>query len=62
LGFPVWPPFSIRDDFRNSVHGVIVKTVAVVDLRRDTAQRYSPSEATRKNKRIEFRVKARASN
>jgi IS1 family transposase len=35
---------SIRDAFRNSAHGVIVKTVAVVDLRKDAAHRYSPSE------------------
>jgi IS1 family transposase len=35
---------SIRDAFRNSAHGVIVKTVAVTDLRRDAAHRYSPAE------------------
>lgn len=34
----------MRDAFRNSAHGVIVKTVAVVDLRRDAAHRYSPAE------------------
>jgi IS1 family transposase len=34
---------SIRDAFRNSAHGVIVKTVAVTDLRRDAAHRYSPA-------------------
>jgi len=33
---------SIRDAFRNSAHGVIVKTVAVTDLRKDAAHRYSP--------------------
>jgi IS1 family transposase len=35
---------SIRDAFRNSAHGVIVKTVAVVDLRQSAAHRYSPAE------------------
>jgi hypothetical protein len=35
---------SIRDAFRNSAHGVIVKTVAVVDLRQNAAHRYSPAE------------------
>jgi len=35
---------SIRDAFRNSAHGVIVKTVAVMDLRKDAAHRYSPAE------------------
>lgn len=41
-----WHPYklSVRDAFRNSAHGVIVKTVAVVDLRRDAAHRYSPAE------------------
>lgn len=41
-----WHPYklSIRDAFRNSAHGVIVKTVAVVDLRKDAAHRYSPAE------------------
>jgi IS1 family transposase len=34
---------SIRDAFRNSAHGVIVKTLAVTDLRKDAAHRYSPS-------------------
>jgi len=33
---------SIRDAFRNSAHGVIVKTLAVTDLRKDAAHRYSP--------------------
>jgi hypothetical protein len=38
-----WHPhkFSIRDSFRNSPHGVIVKTVAVMDLRKSAAHRYS---------------------
>jgi IS1 family transposase len=35
---------SIRDAFRNSAHGVIVKTVSVVDLRQTAAHRYSPAE------------------
>ncbi len=35
---------SVRDAFRNSAHGVIVKTVAIVDLRKDAAHRYSPAE------------------
>jgi hypothetical protein len=35
---------AIRDAFRNSAHGVIVKTVAVVDLRQSAAHRYSPAE------------------
>src|SRR5215471_407911 len=41
-----WHPYklSIRDAFRNSAHGVIVKTVAVVDLRQNAAHRYSPAE------------------
>jgi hypothetical protein len=33
---------SIRDAFRNSAHGVIVKTLSVTDLRKDAAHRYSP--------------------
>jgi IS1 family transposase len=33
---------SVRDAFRNSAHGVIVKTLAVTDLRKDAAHRYSP--------------------
>jgi hypothetical protein len=39
-----WHPFrvSIRDAFRNSAHGVIVKTLSVTDLRKDVAHRYSP--------------------
>jgi IS1 family transposase len=41
-----WHPYklSIRDAFRNSAHGVIVKTLAVTDLRKDAAHRYSPCE------------------
>src|SRR6266849_8623904 len=41
-----WPSYtlSIRDAFRNSAHGVIVKTLAVVDLRQAAAHRYSPAE------------------
>jgi IS1 family transposase len=35
---------SIRDAFRNSAHGVIVKTISVVDLRQSAAHRYSPAE------------------
>jgi len=40
-----WHPYklSVRDAFRNSAHGVIVKTLAVTDLRKDAAHRYSPS-------------------
>lgn len=40
-----WHPYklSVRDAFRNSAHGVIVKTVAVTDLRKDAAHRYSPA-------------------
>jgi hypothetical protein len=34
---------AIRDAFRSSAHGVIVKTLAVTDLRKDAAHRYSPS-------------------
>src|SRR5207302_9141198 len=39
-----WHPYklSIRDAFRNSAHGVIIKTLAVTDLRKDAAHRYSP--------------------
>jgi IS1 family transposase len=33
---------SVRDAFRKSAHGVIVKTLAVTDLRKDAAHRYSP--------------------
>jgi IS1 family transposase len=42
----VWHSYklSIRDAFRNSAHGVIVKTVRVVDLRPAAAHRYSPAE------------------
>jgi IS1 family transposase len=41
-----WHPYklSIRDAFRNSAHGVIIKTVSVVDLRQSAAHRYSPAE------------------
>jgi IS1 family transposase len=41
-----WHPYklSIRDAFRNSAHGVIVKTVAVTDLRPAASHRYSPAE------------------
>jgi hypothetical protein len=41
-----WHPYklSVRDAFRNSAHGVIVKTVSVVDLRQNAAHRYSPAE------------------
>jgi IS1 family transposase len=41
-----WNPYkvSVRDAFRNSAHGVIVKTLAVTDLRKDAAHRYSPCE------------------
>ena len=41
-----WPSYSlsIRDAFRNSAHGVIVKTVSAVDLRQSAAHRYSPAE------------------
>jgi IS1 family transposase len=41
-----WHPYklSIRDAFRNSAHGVIVKTISVVDLRQSAAHRYSPAE------------------
>ena len=40
-----WHPYklSIRDAFRNSAHGVIVKTVAVTDLRPAASHRYSPA-------------------
>ena len=39
-----WHPYklSVRDAFRNSAHGVIVKTLSVTDLRKDAAHRYSP--------------------
>jgi IS1 family transposase len=41
-----WQPYklSIRDAFRRSAHGVIIKTQAVVDLRPEAAHRYSPAE------------------
>ncbi len=41
-----WHPYklSIRDAFRNSAHGVIIKTISVVDLRQAAAHRYSPAE------------------
>jgi IS1 family transposase len=41
-----WNPYktSIRDAFRRSAHGVIVKTVAVTDLRPAASHRYSPTE------------------
>ncbi len=40
-----WHPYklSIRDAFRNSAHGIIQKTVAETDLRKDAAHRYSPA-------------------
>jgi hypothetical protein len=33
---------SVRDAFRNSAHGVIVKTLSVTDLRKDAAQPLQP--------------------
>ena len=42
-GYHPYKP-AIRDAFRNSAHGVIVKTVAVTDLRQSAAHRYSPAE------------------
>src|SRR3977135_2256308 len=41
-----WHPYklSVRDAFRTSAHGVIVKTLAVTDLRKAAAHRYSPCE------------------
>ena len=41
-GFLPYQP-AIGDAFRNSAHGTIVKTVAVIDLRKDAARRYAPS-------------------
>jgi IS1 family transposase len=41
-GFTPYQP-AIRDAFRNSAHGVIVKTYSVTDLRKDAAHRYSPA-------------------
>ena len=41
-GFTPYQP-AVRDSFSNSAHGVIVKTVAVTDLRKDAAHRYSPA-------------------
>lgn len=40
-----WHPYknAIRDAFRNSAHGTITKTVAVTDLRKSAAHRYSPA-------------------
>lgn len=35
---------AIRDAFKNSAHGVIVKTLAVTDLRKSAAHRYSPAQ------------------
>lgn len=35
---------SIRDAFKDSAHGVIVKTLAVTDLRKSAAHRYSPAQ------------------
>jgi hypothetical protein len=42
-------------------HGLTEKNSPVIALRRQTDYQFSP-KATRKNKRIEFRVKVRASN
>jgi IS1 family transposase len=41
-----WNPYktSIRDAFRRSAHGVIVKTEAVTDLRPAASHRYSPAD------------------
>jgi hypothetical protein len=44
----------IRDAFRNSAHGVIIKTVAVTDLRKDAAYRYSPARLKQGNTGILF--------
>jgi IS1 family transposase len=33
---------AVRDAFKKSAHGIIVKTLAVTDLRKDAAHRYSP--------------------
>jgi IS1 family transposase len=42
-GFKDYRP-AIRDAFRNSAHGIIIKTISVVDLRQDAAHRYSPAQ------------------
>jgi len=52
---------SIRDAFRNSAHGVIVKTVSVVDLRQNAAHRYSP-ERSNLTLRMESRRFTRLTN
>jgi IS1 family transposase len=52
---------SIRDAFRNSAHGVIVKTVAVMDLRKDAAHRYSPAEVVAVSREVAQGVPAHIS-
>lgn len=42
-GFTPYQP-AIRDAFRNSAHGVIVKTYSVTNLNKSAAIRYSPAE------------------
>jgi IS1 family transposase len=52
---------SVRDAFRNSAHGVIVKTLAVTDLRQDAAHRYSPCAVVAVNREAAAGVPAEIS-
>jgi hypothetical protein len=52
---------SVRDAFRNSAHGVIVKTLAVTDLRKDAAHRYSPCAVVAVSKEVVAGVPAEIS-
>lgn len=58
-----WHPYklSVRDAFRNSAHGVIVKTLAVTDLRKDAAHRYSPCAVVAVNREVVTGVPAEIS-
>jgi hypothetical protein len=58
-----WHPYklSVRDAFRNSAHGVIVKTLAVTDLRKDAAHRYSPCAVVSVSREVMAGVPAKIS-
>ena len=57
-GFTPYQP-AIRDAFRNSAHGVIVKTYAVTDLRKDASHRYSPAAVVAVSREVMNGVPAR---
>jgi IS1 family transposase len=59
-GFTPYQP-AIRDAFRNSAHGIIVKTYSVTDLRKDAAHRYSPAAVVAVSREVVSGVPAQIS-